>query len=141
MTSGKPNDPSHIDLLTAALYGLLTATSVMLLSLVTRTPPHPPLEVAPFALGPFLGASLALGLAALPLLRQARRSGVILSLLFALSGLLSFGPQKYLDPAFSRIWPAVIVAQIAILAILALGALLLKQPRQGATADGRAGAG
>ena len=30
---------------------------------------------------------------------------------------LSFGPQKWFDPAIGRIWPAVLLAQIAILVI------------------------
>lgn len=36
----------------------------MLLAMFTRTGPHPPLEVEPIALGPFLAASLAIGAAA-----------------------------------------------------------------------------
>lgn len=88
---------------------LLVITGVMLLALVTRTPPHPPLEVPPFALGPFLGASLAIGAAALDLIRRDARHGTALAVLFALTALVSFGPQKYADPAISRIWPAVII--------------------------------
>ena len=38
---------------------------VMLSALYTETVPHPPLRVAPFALGPFLGATLAVIAAAL----------------------------------------------------------------------------
>ena len=115
--------------ISAALQALLAITAVMLLSLMTQTPPHPPQEVAPFALGPFLGASLAIGLAALPLVARDLRSGLALALLFAATGLVSFGPQKVFDPAFSRIWPAVITAQFAILAILWQGLALLRQAK------------
>lgn len=104
-----------------AIVTLLVLTGVMLLSLFTRTPPHPPLEVAPFALAPFLGASLAVGAAALQACRHQDRLGHALALVFAITALVSFGPQKYFDPAFSRIWPAVITAQAAILVVAVVG--------------------
>ena len=103
---------------TAAIVVLLTLTGVMLAALFSQTAPHPPLEVPPFALGPFLGASLAIGAAAFHLLRQGARCGGTLAILFALTTVVSFGPQKYLDPEFSRIWPAVITAQIAVVVIV-----------------------
>ncbi len=103
----------------AAIVVLLVLTGVMMLALVSRTAPHPPLEVPPFALGPFLGASLAIGAAAFHLIRQGARYGSTLAVLFALTALVSFGPQKYLDPVFSRIWPAVITAQFAVIVIVA----------------------
>ncbi len=103
----------------AAVLVLLVLTAVMLLALFSRTAPHPPLEVAPFALAPFLGASLAIGAAAFHLLSQGSRYGEIAAIVFAVTAVLSFGPQKYFDPAFSRIWPAVITAQVAVLFILA----------------------
>ena len=104
----------------AAVLVLLVLTAVMLLALFTRTAPHPPLEVAPFALAPFLGASLAIGSVAF-LGRDDSRVGSAFALLFALTALVSFGPQKYVDPAFSRIWPAVITAQGAIVVIVVFG--------------------
>ncbi len=103
----------------AAIVVLLVLTGIMLLALFSRTAPHPPLEVPPFALGPFLGASLAIGAAAFQLVRQGARHGGTLAVLFALTALVSFGPQKYFDPAFLRIWPAVITAQIAVIVIVA----------------------
>ena len=111
----------------AAIVTLLVLTSVMLLALLTRTAPHPPLDVAPFALGPFLGTSLAIGAAAFHLIRERARHGRILAVLFAVTALVSFGPQKYFDPAFSRIWPAVIVAQIAVAVIVAWSFLTLRR--------------
>ncbi len=42
------------------------------------------------------------------------------ALLFALTALVSYGPQKYVDPASPKIWPAVIVAQVAVIIILYL---------------------
>lgn len=113
----KPARPGQEPAL-AAILALLVLTVVMLLALFTRTVPHPPLEVAPFALAPFLGASLAAGAAAWHLVRRDARAGRILALLFALTALVSFGPQKYFDPAFPRIWPAVIAAQLALLVLL-----------------------
>jgi hypothetical protein len=101
-----------------AIVALVVLTGVMLLSLFSRTVPHPPLEVTPFALGPFLGASLAIGAAALWIGCSRAGLGHAVAVVFALTALVSFGPQKYFDPAFSRIWPAVITAQAAIAVIL-----------------------
>ena len=114
---------------TAAIVVLLTLTVVMLAALFSQTAPHPPLEVPPFALGPFLGASLAIGAAAFHLLRQGVRFGGTLAVLFALTALVPFGPQKYFDPEFSRIWPAVITAQIAVIAIFAWSIVTLRRGR------------
>ncbi len=102
----------------AAVATILVLTGAMLLAMFTRTEPHPPLEVAPFALGPFLAASLAIGAAAYGLAVRGMRFAMTVALLFALTALVSYGPQKYVDPAFPRIWPAVIVAQVAIAVIL-----------------------
>ena len=35
-----------------------------------------------------------------------------------LSALVSYGPRTHVDPAFPKIWPAVIVAQVAVAVIL-----------------------
>ena len=102
----------------AAVAVLLVLTGAMLLAMFTRTEPHPPLEVEPFALGPFLAASLAIGAAAYGLAVRGMRFAMVVALLFALTALVSYGPQKYVDPAFPKIWPAVIVAQAAIAVIL-----------------------
>lgn len=113
----------------AALIVLLVVTAVMLLALLSRTAPNPPLEVAPFALAPFLGTSLALGAAALYLVAGDARAGSALALVFGATALVSFGPQKYFDPAFSRIWPAVIAAQIAIAVLVASSSAALFRKR------------
>ena len=125
---GKPAAQRN-DLASAAIVVLLVLTGVMLLALFSRTAPHPPLEVPPFALGPFLGASLSIGAAAFYLLRQGVRHGSTLAVLFALTALVSFGPQKYFDPEFSLIWPAVITAQFAVIAILAWSIVALRRGR------------
>ena len=102
----------------AAIMALVVLTSVMLLAMFTRTEPHPPFEVAPFALAPFLAASLAIGVAAHVLITSGARFAIATALLFALTALVSYGPQKYFDPALPRIWPAVVVAQVAIVVIV-----------------------
>lgn len=109
----------------AAILVLLVLTSIMLLALFTRTEPHPPLEVTPFALGPFLAASLSIGVAALTFMLRNMRFAMLVALLFALTALISYGPQKYVDPAFPKIWPAVILAQIAIAVIVSRAVYLM----------------
>ncbi len=118
MSNAEESAAQQHHLASAAIVALLVIIGVMLLALFSRTPPHPPLEVPPFALAPFLGATLAIGAAAFHLVRQGARYGCALAALFALTVLVSFGPQKYFDPAFSRIWPALITGQIAVIVIV-----------------------
>ena len=66
----------------AAIMVLVVLTSVMLLAMFTRTEPHPPLEVAPFALAPFLAASLAIGVAAYVLVASGARFAAATAVLF-----------------------------------------------------------
>lgn len=96
---------------------LIVLQVLMLAALYTRTPPHPPLEVAPFALGPFISASVALAVAALAMPKS--RGGFLVTILACLTALISYGPQKWFDPAIGSIWPAVLLAQLAIIAIVA----------------------
>lgn len=105
----------------AACAILAILQSVMLLALFAQTPPHPPLEVAPFALGPFLGVAVAIAVAACMLTRESLSTPAkYIAILAAVLALVSFGPQKYIDPAFDRIWPAVITAQLAIVVVFVL---------------------
>ena len=64
-----------------------------------------------------LAVALATAAAALIVGPVAGRTGRALSLLAGLMALLSFGPQKYLDPQFPLIWPAVLAAQVAVIAV------------------------
>jgi hypothetical protein len=75
----------------AALVTLAILQLVMLGALFTQTPPHPPIAVAPFALGPFLGASISMAVAAIVLGATRTRLGTVVSVLAALLGLVSYG--------------------------------------------------
>jgi hypothetical protein len=101
----------------ASLAVLLVLQAVMLAALFTQTEPHPPVAIPLFALGPFLGASLATVIAAFFLGATETRSGRFVSMIAAVLGLISFGPQKWFDPAFNEIWPAVLLGQLAVVAI------------------------
>jgi hypothetical protein len=103
----------------AALCTLVVLQLTMLAALFTQTPPHPPVAVAPFALGPFLGASIAIAVAAIVLGATQTRLGTAVSLLAAGLGLVSYGPQKWVDPAIAQIWPAVLLGEIAAISLLA----------------------
>lgn len=110
--------PGQFAVLSAANLGLLGITAVMLMALFTGTDPHPPNRIPLFALAPFLGMSLAVGLFAMVLASHAVRLAWVPSVVFAATGVLSFGPQKLFDPAFHLIWPSVIGAQVFIAIIL-----------------------
>lgn len=102
-------------ILDAACLMLAVIQGVMLASLWFGVAPHPPRAIPLFAMAPFLAVAIGTALAARVLI--AERAGRILAALAALFALLSFGPQKFVDPAFGEIWIAVIGAQAAILAI------------------------
>jgi len=103
----------------AAIATLIILQVVMLLSLYSRTFPHPPETVAPFAIAPFLAVSLSFATGALLLGPLDDRLGQLLSVLAALCALVSYGPQKYLDAQFGVIWPAVIIGQVAVAGVIA----------------------
>ncbi len=103
----------------AALIGLAVLQTVMLAALLARSQPHPPVAVAIFALAPFLGASLAVTAAAISVGPLGSVFGRIWSVLACLCALVSFGPQKYFDPQFTHVWPAIIAAQMFVLVIVA----------------------
>ena len=105
--------------ITAALSALIILQLVMLGALYAQVPPHPPATIPLFAIAPFLAVALATAAAALIVGPVAGRTGRALSLLAGLMALLSFGPQKYLDPQFPLIWPAVLTAQVAVIAVFA----------------------
>ena len=103
----------------AALSTLFILQIIMLAALFAGVPPHPPAETPLFGMGPFLGMSVSTAIAAIILLLSDSNLGRPLGIVAALMALVSFGPQKFFDPQFHLIWPAVITAQIAVV-ILAL---------------------
>ena len=102
----------------AALSVLIVLEMIMLSALYAGIKPHPPVATPLFGIAPFIGASIAAAIAAI-IMTPATRGGRVLSVLAALMAAASFGPQKYFVPEFPLIWPAVIGAQIAIVAIIA----------------------
>jgi len=105
---------------TAALYALLVLQFTMLAALFTQTSPHPPLSVPPFAIAPFLGAAMAIAVAAISLGGAVGRCGSISSMAAAALSLVSFGPQKWIDPSIALIWPAVLLGQAAAAVLIVL---------------------
>jgi hypothetical protein len=102
----------------AALACLILLQGVMLASLLAGVAPHPPAATPLFGIGPFLGASLSAAVAALILGPMRGRAGPVMTGLAAAAALVSFGPQKYLDPQFPLIWPAVLAGQAAVVVLL-----------------------
>ncbi|MEM1050073.1 MAG: hypothetical protein AAGL24_28210 [Pseudomonadota bacterium] len=113
----------------AALVTLIVLQVTMLGALFTQTAPHPPAMVPIAGMGPFLGAALSAAAAALVLGPTGSRSGLVTSCLAAALALLSFGPQKWVDPAIAGVWPAVLTAQIAVV-VLAIRMLQAVRHRQ-----------
>jgi hypothetical protein len=97
----------------AALATLIVLQGVMLASLYAGVQPHPPASTPLFGIGPFLGAALSAAVAALIVGPMRGCAGPAMAGLAAVAALVSFGPQKYLDPQFPLIWPAVLAGQVA----------------------------
>jgi hypothetical membrane protein len=104
----------------AALGTLIILQLVMLASLFAGVAPHPPRAIPPFAMAPFLAASMAIATMALVLGPLSGKTARALTGLAVIAALISYGPQKWIDPAIGEIWPAVLLGQIASLALLAL---------------------
>lgn len=102
----------------AAIATLITLQVIMLASLMTKTAPHPPLAVAPFAMAPFLGCSIAVAVAAFVLAPCNSRTSFSVAVFAAVLALVSYGPQKWLDAAIPQIWPAVLTGQLAAVAVI-----------------------
>ena len=69
-----------------------------------------------------IAASLSAAVAGL-IFKGEGISGKLLVLAACLLAALSYGPQKYVDPAFAQVWPAVAAAQIAMIALIYQAAL------------------
>ncbi len=101
----------------AALTGLIVLHGVMLSALYAGVQPHPPAHIPLFGMAPFLGATLSAAGAAMILGTVNTVSGRAFSVLALLLSLVSFGPHKLIDPAFPLIWPAVVAAWVAVIAL------------------------
>lgn len=113
----------------AGLTVLIILQVVMLAALFADVSPHPPRAIPLFAMAPFLAASMGAAAAALILGPRASIAGRATMLLAAAGGLLSYGPQKWLDPAIGEIWPAVLAGQIAAIVCVAAALLPSRQTR------------
>ena len=101
-----------------ALGTLIILQLTMLFALFFKIPPHPP-EVIPFGgMAPVISVSLSAALGALLFRGQGTVGKALIVLACALAA-ISYGPQKYFDPAFNLVWPAVVTAQLAIVTLLA----------------------
>lgn len=103
----------------AALISLVVLQAIMLGALYAGIAPHPPAATPLFGMAPFIAMAVSVALAAM-IIGGARKAGKALAVLAALAAAISFGPQKYLDPAFPLIWPAVLCGQVAIVAIIVM---------------------
>ncbi|MDO6965428.1 hypothetical protein [Rhizobium alvei] len=102
----------------ASLTTLIIVQTVMLGALYAGVPPHPPQSTPLFAMAPFLALAISLAAAALIFRGANSRIFAWLGGLAAIAALVSFGPQKYFDPAIGGIWPAVVAGQVSATILL-----------------------
>lgn len=101
----------------ASLHTLIILQLVMLVALYAGVRPHPPATIPLFAIAPFLGAAISSAFVAIAFATTDTKVGRIFCIIAAFLAAISFGPQKFFDPQFYLIWPAVIAGQIAIVAL------------------------
>lgn len=104
----------------AALTALTLVQLIMLTSLFADLAPHPPRTIPFFAMAPFLSVAIAIAASAMIIGPLNGRTGKAMSILAALCALLSYGPQKWIDPAIGEIWPAVLTGEIAAFGLFIL---------------------
>ncbi|WP_300059175.1 hypothetical protein [uncultured Roseobacter sp.] len=107
----------HTEIRSAALGTLIILQLTMLAALLFKLPPHPPDVIPIGGMGPVIGMSISAACAAL-VFRGEGRSGKALILCACLLAAISYGPQKFFDPAIGLVWPAVVTAQLAIIALV-----------------------
>lgn len=119
----------------AMLASLTVLQLVMLSALFAGVAPHPPASIPMFGIAPFIAVSLSIGIAAIVVGPLTGFWGKGLSILAGLLALLSYGPQKYLDPAFPAIWPSVIFGQLAVAVLFLL--VFRNSDKENQTSDSR----
>ena len=113
----------------ASLATLIVLQMTMLFALFFKVPPHPPEFIPLGGMAPVIATSLSAAVAGM-IFRGEGVTGKLLILVACIFAGLSYGPQKYADPVFAQVWPAVITAQIAIAALLLqIGKALLPRVR------------
>ncbi|MEO1056210.1 MAG: hypothetical protein AAFY28_04775 [Actinomycetota bacterium] len=95
-TVATPASPlPRVAVMLAALYALILANGVQLAAGLAEIELSPPADVLPM-----LGATIALGVAAVPLVRANQRIGYVIGLAFCVLSLIGMGPHKlFVDDA------------------------------------------
>lgn len=89
---GSPDTPtlqSRVPLMLGALYALILANAVQIAAGLAQLDLSPPVEVLPL-----LGATVALGVASVPLVRAGQRQGLLVGIAFCALSLIGMGPHK-----------------------------------------------
>lgn len=97
----------NIQAAVTSLAGLIVLKCVLLGSLWAQVQPHPPASV-----GPFIAASLSLGIVSLTLVWWGNQLGYVISIIVGVLGLVSFGPHKFFTESADQIFPAIIVGTV-----------------------------
>ena len=102
----KPN--SILQAAISSLIGLIVLNCVMLGALFAQVPPNPPGRV-----GPYIGATISLAIASLPLFFWRNRIGYISSIIVGLMCLMSLGPQKFfIEPTAILLSPVIVLGSV-----------------------------
>ncbi len=88
-TTSRPAIGSKTSVMIGALYALLAANGVQIAAGLAGIDPSPPPQVLPL-----LAATVAIGLAALPMVSAGRRGGLVLGIAFCVLSFIGMGPHK-----------------------------------------------
>jgi hypothetical protein len=87
--NASPSVASRIPLMIGALAALIVANAAQIAAGLAAIDPSPPAEVLPL-----LAATVAVGVAAVPMVRAGSRHGLLLGIAFCALSLIGMGPHK-----------------------------------------------
>jgi len=105
--------PTATSLMLGCLLGLVALNAVMVGAAFANIEPHPDADVVPF-----IAATAAIGIIALPLVRSGDRLGYYLGVLFAVVSMIGMGPHKLFLENGTTVAPVAIVGFLAELALI-----------------------
>lgn len=97
----------------ASIAGLVVLNGVLLASFLFQVQPHPEVNLGPLGgAGPFVGTTIAVSVVTVALVTWSNPSGYGLALLVVVQNIVTFGPQKLLEPSATLTYPAVVTGSV-----------------------------
>ncbi len=116
--------PTATSLILGCLMGLIALNAVMITAAFANLEPRPDADIVPF-----IAATAAIGIIALPLVRSGVRLGYHLGIVFAAVSMIGMGPHKLFLEDGATIAPVAIVGFLAELTLIGVAVRELRTDR------------